>query len=161
MSAWARDGGGGRLVRWVWAVVVGGCCVFAPTPVAAQSLACAEQASVLVCDADGDGIVDVVEEAICGSATCATGAEDADGDGVPDAQQLAQSLATGGPGGPVQLSSPSTVIVVGADGSVTEFSLVPFAAVAGVLLVGLGAVVAVRRRSVGGRARHRVGELVR
>lgn len=36
------------------------------------------------CDTDGDRIPDAVEQVVCGSATCATGAEDADGDGVPD-----------------------------------------------------------------------------
>jgi hypothetical protein len=36
-------------------------------------------------DADGDGVPDRVEEALCGSATCAVPWADVDGDGVPDA----------------------------------------------------------------------------
>lgn len=35
-------------------------------------------------DVDGDGIADRVEEALCGSATCAVPWADVDGDGVPD-----------------------------------------------------------------------------
>jgi hypothetical protein len=35
-------------------------------------------------DADGDTVPDVVERVVCGTATCASGAEDRDGDGVPD-----------------------------------------------------------------------------
>jgi hypothetical protein len=44
------------------------------------------------CDADSDGIADVVEEAICGSSTCASGQEDLDGDGVRDAEELEAQL---------------------------------------------------------------------
>lgn len=36
------------------------------------------------CDVDVDRIPDAVEQAVCGSATCATGAEDVDGDGLAD-----------------------------------------------------------------------------
>ena len=35
-------------------------------------------------DVDGDGIPDVVEEGLCGSATCARPDADVDGDGIPD-----------------------------------------------------------------------------
>ena len=116
-------------------------------PVAADPLSCAEQASVLLCDADADGIVDVVEEAVCGSATCATGTEDVDGNGVPDAEELAESLASGGPGGPVQRASADSLIVVGSDGTITVVSLWYFAAGAAVLLAALAAFVVLRRRA--------------
>jgi hypothetical protein len=39
-------------------------------------------------DADGDGIADRVEEALCGAATCAVPWADVDGDGVPDATDV-------------------------------------------------------------------------
>lgn len=38
----------------------------------------------VTCDVDGDRIPNLVEEAVCGSATCATGREDRDGDGLAD-----------------------------------------------------------------------------
>ncbi|WP_169582883.1 MULTISPECIES: hypothetical protein [Microbacterium] len=41
---------------------------------------------------DADEIADLVEEAICGSATCATGVEDHDGDGLSDAAELSGEL---------------------------------------------------------------------
>jgi hypothetical protein len=44
------------------------------------------------CDVDSDGVADVVEEAICGSATCASGQEDLDGDGQRDADELEAQL---------------------------------------------------------------------
>lgn len=115
-------------------------------PAVAESLACAEQPSVLVCDADDDGIVDVVEEAICGSATCATGTEDLDGNGVADAEELAGSLASGGPAGPVQPASADSVIVVSADGTITVVSLWTVAAGAAVFLAAL-TVCVLRRRA--------------
>lgn len=45
---------------------------------------CSEQSSATICDSDDDRITDAVEAVICGSATCATGAEDSDRDGIPD-----------------------------------------------------------------------------
>lgn len=38
----------------------------------------------VACDVDGDRIPDDVEEVVCGSVTCATGAEDRDSDGLGD-----------------------------------------------------------------------------
>ena len=46
------------------------------------------------CDSDGDRIPDAVEQAVCGSVTCATGHEDADGDGVPDWVERLASRST-------------------------------------------------------------------
>lgn len=134
-------------VQRVAAVCLAFGALFVPAaPAVADTLACAEQSSVLLCDADGDGIVDVVEEAICGSATCATGAEDADGNGIPDAEELAASLRTGGPGGPVQRVSSDSLLLVNPDGTLTSLSLWPFAAVAALLLAGL-TVFVVRRHT--------------
>jgi len=46
----------------------------APTEVVAAAAAtCSEQVDAAVCDSDRDGITDVVEQVVCGSATCATG----------------------------------------------------------------------------------------
>lgn len=119
---------------------------FAPFPVAdvppgPQSCA----VDVLGCDSDGDGIVNVVEEAVCGSATCATGVEDRDGDGVPDAQELAVSLEQGGPGGPVRFLEFGTVRIVLPGPAVIDVAWWP-----AVVLVaaGAGAVVLVRRRGI-------------
>ena len=75
--------------------------------------------------------------------TCATGDEDVDGDGVPDVQQLTESLASGGARGPIQLSSPSSVLVVSPDGSIAEYSLWPVAGFAALLLGGVGVSTAV------------------
>ncbi|WP_282947689.1 hypothetical protein [Cellulomonas endometrii] len=46
------------------------------------------------CDQDGDRIPDAVEQAVCGSVTCATGHEDDDGDGVPDWVERLASRST-------------------------------------------------------------------
>lgn len=98
-------------------------------------------------DIDGDGIVDVVEEAICGSATCATGVEDADADGIPDAVTLTESLRAGGPGGPVQFPSFGEVLVVWPDGQLVQFAWWPVAlAVVSLTLAVVGVVVVARRR---------------
>ena len=48
------------------------------------------------CDVDNDRIPDAVEQVVCGSATCATGAEDVDGDGVPDWVEYLSSGAVDG-----------------------------------------------------------------
>lgn len=134
--------------RLMLAVVVAILAAFGASPAYADSpVACSEQPSVLSCDTDADGIVDVVEEAICGSATCATGVEDNDGNGIPDAQELAESLKTGGPAGPVQLASPGELIVVGADGSIAQFSLWPLAFGAGAFLIAVTFFVVFRRRA--------------
>lgn len=53
-------------------------------PVAAGAATCSELTDPALCDSDGDGITDVVEQIVCGSATCATGREDTDRDGIPD-----------------------------------------------------------------------------
>lgn len=60
----------------------------APGGAAARAAACVPS----TCDIDSDGVADVVEEAICGSATCASGQEDLDGDGTRDADELAAQL---------------------------------------------------------------------
>lgn len=60
----------------------------APAWAPARAAACAPS----TCDIDSDGVADVVEEAICGSATCASGQEDRDGDGTRDADELAAQL---------------------------------------------------------------------
>jgi hypothetical protein len=149
-------------MRGVWVVLVAVATVFPASPAGAAPVACSEQPSVLLCDADGDTIADVVEEAVCGSATCATGTEDLDGSGVPDAEEFAASLRSGGPGGPVRLESPSSLLVVGADGSVTTVDLWLVAGAAGLFLAAVAALVLYRRRSavVERRARHRLKELV-
>jgi hypothetical protein len=47
------------------------------------------------CDLDADRIPDAVEQAVCGSTTCATGTEDADADGLPDwVEQVASGSTT-------------------------------------------------------------------
>lgn len=47
------------------------------------------------CDVDGDRIPDAVEQAVCGSVTCATGHEDVDADGLPDwVERLASASTT-------------------------------------------------------------------
>lgn len=46
-------------------------------------------------DADGDGVADRVEEALCGSATCAVPWADVDGDGVADAVDVLVCGAAG------------------------------------------------------------------
>lgn len=119
---------------------------------------------MLQCDADRDGIVDLVEETICGSATCATGAEDNDGNGVADATELAESLQTGGPGGPIQPAGRDALIVVTPDGTLAVLSLWPVAGLAALLLAGLSAYVLARHRNRNVRpaaARHSMKELVR
>jgi hypothetical protein len=55
---------------------------------AAPIVTCAERSSSSQCDADTDRIVDVVEQQVCGTATCATGREDRDRDGIPDWSEL-------------------------------------------------------------------------
>jgi hypothetical protein len=130
---------------------------FAPSPVAdvppgPQSCA----VDVLACDSDGDGIVNVVEEAVCGSATCATGAEDTDANGVPDAEELAVSLEQGGPGGPVRFPEFGTVRIVLPGPTVIDLAWWPAVVL---MAAGAGAVVLVRRRGIvrrdeAGRARH-------
>ncbi len=55
-----------------------------------RAVSCATDARQ--CDVDADEIADLVEEAICGSATCATGVEDHDGDGLSDAAELSGEL---------------------------------------------------------------------
>lgn len=110
-------------------------------------VACAED--VAACDSDGDGVGDLVEEAICGSATCATGDEDVDADGVADAEQLTVSLEQGGPGGPVRFSDPGWVRFVLPGPVVVDVPWWPVAVVVAGGVVVL-AVVMVRRRA----ARH-------
>jgi hypothetical protein len=46
--------------------------------------ACVENANTAACDSDNDRIADVIETAVCGTATCATGREDTDKDGIAD-----------------------------------------------------------------------------
>jgi hypothetical protein len=121
----------------VLAIAIGGFSVAASPPTCSES--------VLVCDVDADGIVDVVEEAICGSATCATGTEDLDANGVVDADELAASLRGGGSGGPVQLQTPDAVTVITPDGAITQVSLWPLAGGAFVFLAAVGAAVTFRR----------------
>lgn len=125
---------------------------------------------MLQCDSDGDGIVDLVEEAICGSATCATGAEDVDGNGIPDAEELTESLKTGGPAGPIQTDGPDALLIVNPDGTIAEVSLWPIAGLAALLVAALAAFVVVRTRSSlttrhsparNSTARHSTKELVR
>jgi hypothetical protein len=115
----------------------------ASTPV--PMVSCAED--VAACDSDRDGIGDLVEEAICGSATCATGDEDVDGDGVTDADQLAGSLEQGGVGGPVQFPEFGVVRLVFPGPVVVEFLWVP---VALLLLVAAAATVFLVRARVRG-----------
>jgi hypothetical protein len=116
----------------------------------AVAVSCAED--VAACDSDGDGIVDLVEEATCGSATCATGAEDRDDDGVADVEQLSGSLEQGGPGGPVRASDPGWVRLVLPGPVVVDVPWWPVA-VAAVGGVVVGTVVTARRRA----ARHSSG----
>jgi hypothetical protein len=133
-----------------------------PMPVASAGVApvpmvsCAED--VAACDSDGDGIGDLVEEAICGSATCATGDEDGDGDGVADADQLTVSLEQGGPGGPVQFSDPGWVRIVFPGPVVVDVPWWPIAVVVAGGVVVL-VVVTVRRRATrhSSGARHAIG----
>lgn len=113
------------------------------SPAAPSAAVCAQD--VAACDIDGDGIGDLVEEAICGSATCATGDEDADGDGVPDAEQLAETLEQGGPGGVVRPADPGWVRLVFPGPVVVEFPWWPFA-VGAVAVVGVVVAVVARRR---------------
>lgn len=111
---------------------------------ASEPVGCAED--VLACDSDGDGVADVVEEAICGSATCATGTEDADGTGVPDAEELTASLERGGPGGPVQFRDAGMVRIVLAGPTVIDVPWWPVVVLAAGVVV-FGVVVVVRRRA--------------
>ena len=46
--------------------------------------ACVENANTADCDSDNDSIPNLIETAVCGTATCATGREDTDKDGIPD-----------------------------------------------------------------------------
>jgi hypothetical protein len=128
-------------------VVAWGAPAVVPTPVPAPlaMVSCAED--VAACDSDGDGVGDLVEEAICGSATCATGEEDVDGDGVTDAEQLAGSLEQGGVGGPVQFPEFGVVRLVFPGPMVVEFLWVP---VALLLLVAAAATVFLVRARVRG-----------
>lgn len=145
------------LVRWACAVVVAVAVVLlAPVDAAVADarvepvapVSCTED--VAACDSDEDGVIDVVEEAICGSATCASGTEDADGDGVADAEELRASLDRGGPGGPVRLRDAGTVRVVLPGPVVIDVPWWPVVAVvAGVGVVVVGVVV--RRRRVAAR----------
>lgn len=123
-------------------------------PTASVPVSCAED--VAACDSDGDGVGDVVEEAICGSATCATGDEDADRNGVPDADELMGSLERGGVGGPVQFRDAGMVRVVLPGPTVIDVPWWP----AAVLAAGAAVVfvVVVVRRRAGDRRMDRVGE---
>ena len=138
----------GFVVALVGALVLGWgapAVVPAPLPAPLPGVSCAED--VAACDSDGDGVRDLVEEAICGSATCATGDEDVDGDGVADAEQLTVSLEQGGVGGPVQFPEFGVVRLVFPGPVVVEFLWVP---VALLLLVAAGATAfLVRSRSRG------------
>lgn len=145
------------LVRWACAVVVAVAVVLlAPVDAAVADarvepvapVSCTED--VAACDSDEDGVIDVVEEAVCGSATCASGTEDVDGDGVADAEELRASLDRGGPGGPVRLRDAGTVRVVLPGPVVIDVPWWPVVAV--VAGVGAGVVgVVVRRRRVAAR----------
>lgn len=120
------------LAGWVAPVAVPAPAV--PAAPVSLVVSCAED--VAACDSDGDGIGDLVEEAMCGSATCATGAEDADADGVADAEQLTSSLEQGGSGGLVQFPEFGVLRLVLPGPSVIDVLWVP---VAGVLLLGAAA----------------------
>jgi hypothetical protein len=88
--------GGRRASRATAVVLVGLALASGAGPVAASvpDLRC--DPGDRTCDMDGDRIPDAVEQVVCGSATCATGAEDADGDGVPDwTEYLASGSTTG------------------------------------------------------------------
>lgn len=145
----------GFFVGAISALVIGWSAL-APAP-AAPALAvisCAED--LAACDSDGDGIGDLVEESICGSATCATGDEDTDGDGVADSEQLAESLEQGGPAGPVQLSDPGWVRIVLPGPVVID---VPWWPLAVAVVAGGGVLIFVLQRRAAarepaGRARH-------
>ena len=55
---------------------------------ATAPVVCAERAQSTLCDVDQDRISDVIEEQVCGTATCATGREDRDRDGIPDWSEI-------------------------------------------------------------------------
>ncbi|MEO8094015.1 MAG: hypothetical protein ABI632_03680 [Pseudolysinimonas sp.] len=139
------------------AVALVGAMLLGAAPASATAVICSDQPSVLTCDSDGDGYVDVVEEAVCGTATCATGAEDVNHDGVPDVVAYAASLKQGGPAGPVQQASPSELIVVSPDGAITTVNLWLFASGAAFLLAALAVYVVLRRRALARRPSRGVG----
>ena len=113
--------------------------------VAGEVIPCGEN-PVTVCDSDGDGVTDLVEEAICGTATCATGAEDADADGTADAVVLQRSLVSGGPGGPVQFPEFGEVLVVRPDGRIIQLAWWPMAlAVVAAAALVTASVIFIRR----------------
>ena len=80
------------------AAILAGVVVGASPATAAEVLPCTEY-PVTVGDSDGDGITDLVESAVCGTATCADGTEDPNGDGRADAAALQRMLDGGGPDG--------------------------------------------------------------
>ena len=144
-------------VRWGSAVVaavfviglfVGASPAVASEASAAEVIPCGEN-PVTVCDSDGDGVTDLVEEAICGTATCATGEEDADADGIPDAVTLQKSLASGGPSGPVQFPVFGEVLVVRPDGRLIQLAWWPMAlAVVAAAALVTASVIFIRRGRV-------------
>ena len=145
----------GILVGTIGALLIGwGALAPAAVGDAPAVVSCAED--LAACDSDGDGIGDLVEEAICGSATCASGDEDVDGDGLADADQLAESLEQGGPAGPVQVSDPGWVRLVLPGPTVID---VPWWPLPVVVAAGAGVLIFVRRRRAAagepaGGARH-------
>lgn len=116
----------------------------------APTVSCTED--VTACDSDRDGVADMVEEAVCGSATCATGTEDADNTGTPDVEEQRTSLKHGGVGGPVQFREAGMVRIVLAGPTVIDVPWWPAMVLVGGGLVVVGVVV-VRRRSRARRAK--------
>lgn len=127
------------------AAILAGVVVGASPATAAEVLPCTEY-PVTVCDSDGDGITDLVESAVCGTATCADGTEDPNGDGRADAAALQRMLDGGGPGGPVQFPVFGEVLVVKPHGELVQLAWWPVAlAVVAAALLVTASVIFIRR----------------